>query len=104
MKTFVEVTAYTYTASQLKHTEGEILRAINFDLTRITPLSLLLAHQHPHPKTNALAKYLIELAHQQGQIIPHYGNRTVVAAAVRLGEAVCGTSKSTGLESGINTL
>ena len=96
------MTAYTYTANQLKHTEGDILRVINFDLTRVTPLALLLAHQHPHPRTNALAKYLLELAQQQGHILLRYGNRTAVAAAVRLAEAVCASGKNSGLEEGVN--
>jgi hypothetical protein len=89
MKNFVEVTAYTYSAHQLKQMEGDILKTIDFNLTRITPLALLLAHQHPHAKTNAMVKYLLELAYLNGKIFSRHGNRTAVAACVRLAENVC---------------
>jgi hypothetical protein len=84
LKHYVEVTAKTYTALQIKETEGKILEYINFNLVRITPLAILLAHSHTNIKTNALSKYLLELAYLQGTIYCKYGPRVMTTAAVKL--------------------
>lgn len=41
MKAFVDVTANTYTAAQLKRMEEKIISCLSFNLTRVTPLALL---------------------------------------------------------------
>lgn len=41
MKAFVDVTANTYTAAQLKRMEEKIIASLSFSLSRVTPLSLL---------------------------------------------------------------
>lgn len=41
MKAFVDVTANTYTAAQLKRMEEKIISSLSFNLTRVTPLALL---------------------------------------------------------------
>ena len=64
--------------------EGEILKALDFQLVRVTPLSILLMHKHPHAKTEALAKYLIELGYLQGTVFGRYGARVMTAAAIKL--------------------
>ena len=76
----------------MKEIEGKILQAINFNLVRITPLTILSAHRHTHPKTEALSKYLLELAYQQGSIYEKYGPRVMAAAAIKLSEKVCSSS------------
>lgn len=61
LKKFVEVTAYTYNADNIKKMEGDILLTLKFDLSKVTPLTILRTeeHQFPHPKGFNLAKYII---------------------------------------------
>ena len=47
-------------------------------------MSILLKHKHPHAKTEALAKYLIELGYLQGTVYGRYGARVMTAAAIKL--------------------
>jgi hypothetical protein len=84
MKNYVEVTAYTYTASQIKKMEGDILKALDFQLVRVTPLAILLAQKHSHAKTEALTKYLLELGYLQGTVLGKYGTRVMTAGAIKL--------------------
>lgn len=42
-KNYVEVTADTYTLKDLKAMEGNIIKALNFELNRTTPLQILEA-------------------------------------------------------------
>ena len=91
MKKYTEVTAFTYNGSQLKQMEGNILNAIDFNLTKITSLALLNANQQGLPEKNvALVKFLLELSLHNGRITNKYGHRMLLAAGVRLSDAICG--------------
>ncbi len=94
MRDFVQVTANTYTASQLKKMEAAIIAFLQFNLNRITPLSLLntLELQEfgnvSNKKHLNLAKYVIELSYMNGNIMKKYDIKTVVIASIKLSEAV----------------
>lgn len=92
LKKYVEVTAYTYTASEIKQMEGQIIMALNFNLTKITPLAILRAHQHelPHPKAIHLVHYLLELNFLNKKVTSKHIVRVSVAAAIKLAKGIYG--------------
>jgi hypothetical protein len=95
MREFVDVTACTYTRSQLMAMEGKIIEALRFDLNRVTPLALLstLEMESFGNKENSrslnLARYVLELSYLTGSIPRKYSVKTMVMAAVKLADAVC---------------
>lgn len=93
MKVFVEVTANTYNAAQLKDMEGKIIQTLNFELTRVTPLSLLKVLEleliSAGEKNISLAKYIIELSYLNGKMLKRYSNKTLIFAAIKLADAIC---------------
>lgn len=105
LKKYVEVTAFTYTASEITQMEGQIIMTLNFNLTKVTPLQILRAHQHelPHAKAIHLAQYLLELNFLNKKITNKHIVRVSVAAAIRLVRGIYGSfTISEELTSGIS--
>ena len=87
-KNYIEVTADTYTLSQLKRMEGDIVEALEFNLNRTTSLQLLEACSENLPdKAVSLSKYLLELALLNGTT-RMYSPYTIVMSALALCESV----------------
>ncbi len=100
LKDFADVTANTYTRSQLKTTETKIISFLKFELNRVTPLALLetllLEESNAPGRSFSLAKYLIELGYLNGRIIRKYDTRIIVMGAVKLADNICKQETKTG--------
>ena len=90
-KNYVEVTADTYTISDLKTMECNIIDSLNFNLNRTTALQLLEALAEEcealSEKNLSFCKYVIETALFEG-ITKRYSPSVIVASAISLCEKV----------------
>lgn len=67
--------------------------ALSFNLTKVTPLQILRAHQHelPHAKAVHLAQYLLELNFMNKKITSKHLVRVSIAAAIKLVRGIYGS-------------
>lgn len=68
---------------------------MQFNLNRVTPLALLSTLELPsfgnaeNARSLSLAQYVLELSYLGGSVPRKYSLKTMVMAAVKLGDAVC---------------
>lgn len=99
MRDYIQVTDSSYTETQLKEMEGNILLALNFKLTQTTPLQFLemVADKWPKEsngkikaelaKTLWMSKYIIELSLFEG-LAKDYCMKTLVVSALMLADSL----------------
>lgn len=103
MRDYVDVTAGTFSPTELKVMEGKIISALGFDLNRVTPLALLSSLQlecfknEQNERCLSLAKYLLEMSYLSGSIPRRYETKMMVMAAVKLADKIYRMETNTGL-------
>ena len=97
-KNYVEVTADTYTLKDLKAMEGNIIKALNFELNRTTTLQLLEAVKADIPEKHiSFCKYVLELSLFQG-VAKTYSPYAMVVGALSLADSVFKTKSELKLQ------
>ncbi len=103
MRDYVDVTAGTFSRTEMKAMEGKIISALGFDLNRVSPLALLSTLQldclknEQNGKCLNLAKYLLEMSYLSGSIPRKYETKMMVVAAVKLADKIYRMQTDTGL-------
>lgn len=103
MRDYVDVTAGTFSRTEMKAMEGKIISALGFDLNRVSPLALLSTLQldclknEQNEKCLNLAKYLLEMSYLSGSIPRKYETKMMVVAAVKLADKIYRMQTDTGL-------